>query len=64
MEVLKTETESLTDRQKESLWHGMKGMASVENIGGNLLRISYRSKDPEEAKLLASNLVDVFIKIL
>lgn len=61
MEVLKTETESLTDRQKESLWHGMKGMASVENIGGNLLRISYRSKDPEEAKLLASNLVDVFI---
>lgn len=61
MDVLQSETLLMTARQKGSLWEDIKDKASVENIGGNLLKISYRSKDPEEARLLASNLVDVFI---
>ena len=61
MEVLKEKTHTLTDRQKENLWEDIKDMSNVDNIGGNLLKISYRSKDPEKAQLLASNLVDIFI---
>jgi len=52
MDVLQSETLLMTARQKGSLWEDIKDKASVENIGGNLLKISYRSKDPEEARLL------------
>lgn len=60
--VLQSETKFLTDRQKESLWEDIKEKSHVENIGGNLLKISFYSRDPEKAKLIATEIVDIFIE--
>jgi polysaccharide chain length determinant protein (PEP-CTERM system associated) len=59
--VLHGQAIHLTDRQKESLWNDIKDNSNVDKIGGNLIKISFSSKDPQTAQLVTSNLVDVFI---
>ncbi len=61
IEVLSIETNSMTDKQKDELWETVRDNASVENMGANLIQISYRSKDPGRSKLLATTLTNLFL---
>ena len=61
MEILAEETQSLSEKQKEELWDDITDHALVSSLGINLIKISYRSKDPVRAHLLASSLTDIFI---
>jgi polysaccharide chain length determinant protein (PEP-CTERM system associated) len=61
MQILGDEALGLSDKQKEDLWENIKDNSRVESIGSNLIKISYSSKNPLKAHLLASNLTDLFI---
>lgn len=61
MNLLKEEVAKLTDKQKEDLWEEITESADVQNLGSNLIKISYRSKDPARAQMLATKLTEVFL---
>ena len=55
------ETSILTEHEKEAFWESIADNISVHSTGSNLIHISYRSTDPERARLLATTLTDFFI---
>jgi polysaccharide chain length determinant protein, PEP-CTERM locus subfamily len=61
MEVLNEETKFFSKKRKEELWDDIKGNALVKKYGRNILKISYRSKDPIRAQLIADNMSRIFI---
>jgi polysaccharide chain length determinant protein (PEP-CTERM system associated) len=60
-ELLSTEVNHLSDKKKAHYWDDIKGNTTIQNIGSNLIEISYRSADPERARLLAESLTQLFI---
>lgn len=58
---LRNETEFMTEKDKEIFWNDIKESIYIYNIGGNLIEISYYSKDPYRAQFLALTLTDFFI---
>jgi polysaccharide chain length determinant protein (PEP-CTERM system associated) len=60
-EILSEDVRGLTDKQKENYWEGIRNNTSVNHIGSNLIKISYKSVDPVRAQLLAENLTNLFI---
>lgn len=60
-DVLYEETKNLSDKEKEELWEWIREQATVSNLGVNLIKISYKSKDPKYAQKMASKLTDIFI---
>lgn len=55
------DTASMTAQQKEAYWIDISDKVFVDSLGSNLIRISYRSADPEKALLLATKFTDFFI---
>ncbi|MFT6261307.1 MAG: polysaccharide chain length determinant protein (PEP-CTERM system associated) [Bermanella sp.] len=60
-ELLSEEIDQLSDKQKVWYWDNIKDNTTIQNIGSNLITISYRSADPERARLLAQSLTQLFI---
>ncbi len=58
---LSEETELMTDKEKEQFWESIQDNVFVKNMGGNLIKISYRSIDAERARFLAVTLTEFFI---
>lgn len=55
------ETATMTAKQKEAYWEDISDKVVVDSLGSNLIRISYRSADPEKALMLATEFTDFFI---
>jgi len=58
---LSEETELMTDKEKEQFWETIQDNIIVKNMGGNLIKISYRSADAYRARILAVTLTEFFI---
>lgn len=58
---LEAETSDLTIKEQEDLWESISDKMSVDSLGSNLIKISYRSTEPRRALLLAGTLTDFFI---
>jgi polysaccharide chain length determinant protein (PEP-CTERM system associated) len=52
----------LGERQRELIKGGLRRSIKVSNLGKRLIVISYRSKDPEKAYLIASIVSELFIQ--
>lgn len=61
LEQLKEETGSMTAKEKERYWDDISDKVFVDSLGSNLIRISYRSADPQRALLLATTFTNFFI---
>lgn len=61
IKVLSPETDNLSDKEKDDLWESVRDSSEVKNVGSNLIKITYRSKDPIKAQLLASSLTNFVI---
>lgn len=59
--IFSEETAIMTAKEKESYWEDLADKVVVDSLGSNLIRISYRSADPEKALLLATEFTDFFI---
>jgi polysaccharide chain length determinant protein (PEP-CTERM system associated) len=60
-ELLDAEVNQLSDKKKALYWQDIEDNTDIQNIGANLITISYRSADPERARLLAESLTQLFI---
>jgi polysaccharide chain length determinant protein (PEP-CTERM system associated) len=59
--LLSKEVDLLSKKKKAQYWKDIQDNTTIENIGSNLISISYRSPDPERAQLLAETLTQLFI---
>ena len=62
LEFMKEEVEGLSDRDKDEFWEKTFRKTKISSIGGGLVKIEYKSKDPILAQKSAEFFTNLFIE--